>query len=231
MHALQEAVGQGMPVMWITAAVVLILGLAVCFIGYRLGKFLLGIVGCAAGFSAGFLVSRMFLENLWICIAIGVILALVFACLAFFFYQAGMFFLCAAVMFFVIRALLHEDVWWVYLAAALAAAGAGTLGVCFAKPMLIIVTGLLGAYYAVDAAFVFYEPEMEWMHLAAAAVLAIAGIAVQFFFARQKKEEDEQEKKPHRRERRRNNSRKTDQNNIEQKQRHERRRRSRQEGK
>lgn len=186
MNTLQEIVGQNLPVFWIVSIITVMLGLLACFMGYRLKKFWIGVVGLGTGFLTGFLVSRIFLESTWLCIGIGVLCAAVLAVLAFSFYRAGVFLMCAAIMFFVIKALLHEEEWWVYLISALAGIAAGVAGICFVKQMLVAVTGFLGAYFAVQAVWNMAELDLPLFQIAAVIALAVCGMAVQFYFAKKK---------------------------------------------
>ena len=169
MNTLQEIVGQNLPVFWIVSIITVMLGLLACFMGYRLKKFWIGVVGLGTGFLTGFLVSRIFLESTWLCIGIGVLCAAVLAVLAFSFYRAGVFLMCAAIMFFVIKALLHEEEWWVYLISALAGIAAGVAGICF-----------------VQAVWNMAELDLPLFQIAAVIALAVCGMAVQFYFAKKK---------------------------------------------
>ena len=192
MRVLQEMIGQNVPVFWIVSAVTVVLGLIACFFGYRLKKLWTGFLGLIAGFLAGFLIGRMFLESVWLCIGIGVLAAVVLAVLAFCFYQAGVFLVCASVMFFVIKVLFHGEDWWVYLISALAAAAAGVAGICFVKPVFAIATGFGGAFAALQAVWEMAGLDVSVLLYAAVLVLGICGVIVQLSFAGKKEETDRQ---------------------------------------
>lgn len=204
MGTLQEVMSRNTPAIWAMAAICIVCGILACFMGYRLLKLWVGIIGCGTGFLAGFLVGRIFLESIWLCIGIGVVLAVTLAVLAFRFHLAGIFLLCAAAMFLVTKVLFHGEEWWIYLICGIAAAAAGVLGICFVKPMLITVTGLCGGFLAAGGILSVVEIDEMIVRLAFTAVLAAAGIWFQFYNIRTgKTAQEEVTKREERREKRR----------------------------
>ena len=210
---------------WIVAGIMTILGLIGCFAGYRTKKFWIGLAGYGLGFMAGFFVSRLFLDNIWICIGIGILAAVIFAVLAFCFYRAGIFCLCAVPMFVIIRVLFHQDEWWVYLLAAFSGVAAGIVGIYFEKVMLIVATGVSGAGLLSGAAGMFLEEDAALIKFIIIVAFTAVGIGVQLFLAGKQKEKPERERgKKEKPERKRKNGQSEER---EQKQRHERRRQNR----
>lgn len=227
MGTLQEVMSCNAPVIWAMAAICIVCGILACFMGYRLLKLWICIIGCGTGFLSGFLVSRIFLESIWLCIGIGVVLAVILAVLAFRFHLAGIFLLCAAAMFLVTKVLFHGEEWWIYLICGIAAAAAGVLGICFAKPMLITVTGLCGGFLAAGGILSAMKIDEMTVRLVFTAVLAAAGIWFQFYHTGAEKTEQEESPKEQKESRRQRRHDVWKDEAQEQKQRHERRRQNR----
>lgn len=231
MSELQEWIGAGSPVFKGVLTAVLILGVLICFLGYRVRRLLFSIMAVGIGIVAGFQLSRVAFANVWLCLAIGAVCAVILCILAFRFYRAGVFLTCAALMFLVMQTLLHQQTWWVYLAAALAALASGFAAVCFEKQMLAIVSGFFGAYLAVTAGFVLAGLEKGIFFPVVLLAAGILGSVLQIFQEKRKKE-NETEKNPDvtskkgknkKESRKHQEKRKSD----EQRERHERRRQSR----
>lgn len=239
MRVLQEIMGPNLPVFRMVSVVSVILGLTACFFGYRLKKFWTGFLGLTSGFTAGFLISRIFLESTWLCIGIGILCAVILAGLAFYFYKAGVFLACAVIMFLVIKVLLHGEEWWVYLISALAGAAAGVAGICFVKPMFALVTGFFGAFIALQAVWNMARFTSQVLLYWAAVVLGVCSIAVQLYFAgkREAAKEDWEETASIQKEHAAPDKKRKKENgegaytSKEQRERHERRRQNRRDGK
>lgn len=180
MQGIQETARLSVNAVWAVAVMAVILGLLICFFGYRLLKLWVALMGCSLGFFAGFLGSRAFLDQIWVCIGIGLVMAVLLAWAAFRYHLAAVCLTCAALMFVVTYTLFRADVWWVYLICGLSAVAAGFLGVIFAKPMLIVVTGLAGAFLSVNRVFFLAGLGEGVLWIVLSAGLAAAGIAVQF---------------------------------------------------
>ena len=231
MSYLQELNGARTPVWKGILAAVLILGILICFLGYRVRRLLFGVLAATIGIVAGFQFSRVAFTNVWLCLAIGIVCAVCLCILAFRFYRAGVFLVCATLMFLVMRTLLHREEWWVYSVAALTALAAGFAAFRFEKQMLAVLSGFAGACLAAETGFVLADLEKGFLFWAVLIFAGIAGTALQIF-QEQRRKEDAPEKNPDvtskkgknkRESRKRQEKRKSD----EQRERHERRRQSR----
>ena len=231
MSELQEWIGAGSLVFKGVLIAVLILGVLICFLGYRVRKLLFSIMAVGIGMVAGFQFSRVAFANVWLCLAIGVVCAVLLCILAFWFYRAGVFLTCAALMFLIMQTLLHQETWWVYLAAALAALASGFAAVCFEKQMLARVSGFFGAYMAAAAGFALAGLEKGNFFSIILLAAGIFGSALQIFQEKRKKE-NETEKIPDVRPKKGKNKKESRKHpekrkSDEQRERHERRRQSR----
>lgn len=227
MNILQDTISQDIIAVWIMAGVSIIFGLLACFMGYRTKKFWTGLVGCGCGFTAGYCCSGMFFDNSWICIGIGIFCALVLAVLAFCFHLAGIFLLCAVLMFSIILGLFQGvfsgNQWWAYLLAGFAGVAAGIAAIYFAKTMLIIVTGILGAVFVSFGVSAAMEQESLLLQIVLMLIFAAAGILAQLLTTKEKHENADLSKRES------SIVEVQIQDSQEQKQRHERRRQRRRE--
>lgn len=163
------------------------LALLQCFFGYRLLKVWVAVVGFALGFAVGFTVSALLIGgDAYIPAAIGIVVGILAALIAFKLYLAGVFLLCGASSFLVVQSLPfpYTEAWGIVLVVLgmIAFIVVGILAVKFARPCIILVTAISGASQAVDGlrAPVEQLAENAWMGWAAVAVLAVLGIVVQF---------------------------------------------------
>lgn len=193
---------------WIAAALMIAAGALLCVMGYRLIRVWTAAAGCAVGFCAGFLVGRMFLESLWLCIGIGVVLAVLCAVLAFRFHLAGIFLLCAALMFLLMKGLFHGEEWWIYAVSGVAAAAAGVTGIYYVKAMVITATAAAGGFWVVSG-LLFRDMLPEgWdamgMRLLLMLLLTGVGVLIQCYdCVIRKKKQPQPEEHPEKEERRR----------------------------
>lgn len=187
MNVLMEEAKEGIVV---AAVISLLLGLLFCFFGYRLKKLCITLTGLFMGFSVGFMVTKVFSENTWLCIGVGVVCALVFAGVFFYFYLAGVFLLCALPVFLLLEILFPGNEWWFWILSILGGAAAGAAGVYFLKSVLIVCTGLWGGLAVSQAVLRLFKVELPWLSLVLAAVIAIAGIVFQFRNTKDLKDDD-----------------------------------------
>ena len=183
----------------IQAAIIIgaaVLGLVYCFFGYRSIRLITAIVGFMIGLVAGIIVA-VNLEltqplDIVVPLAIGVVLAL----LNFFLYKLGMFVAVFFVTMSVTTSLLlayvslEENVSLIIgLAAGLVFA---ILAVIFVKPVVIIMTALMGGLLFADQIFEYlvqvrWDPQLETLiRLGTGAGLGLIGIIFQFVTTRGK---------------------------------------------
>lgn len=129
--------------------VVLVAGLLNCFLGYKLLRLWVTVVGLIVGGVGGIYVGyRIFhLDMILIAILAGVA-ALVLAAAAFYIYKGGIFLLCAAIGLAISIYLIHPRSSLAFFICLMAAVGVGVLGVIFVKPIVIVTTSVQGGLTA-----------------------------------------------------------------------------------
>lgn len=171
-------------------AILLVLGLLSCFLGYRLSRWVCGAVGALCGAVLCSYVAVSYLPSALSGIGeplAAVVGALLVGYLFFHLYQAMVFLICAG-----FGALLGSvpatavglssgGVSSVFLVIVLVCAVLfGVAGVLFFKPVMIILTGLAGFLAAPEALTLAGMSGGARINLLAGAVLSVIGIAVQF---------------------------------------------------
>lgn len=169
----------------IGAGVGAVFALINCFFGYRMMRFWIGSMGFIIGILAGYEGARYFVENLAICAVIAIGVGIVVAFLSFRIYQAGIFILCGLLGFALFLGL--GKMWFleygtiVMIIAAIAGIGIGVAGVLFSRPAIIITTAVSGGMAASQTIFGIFGLINETAMLIAGGILAIAGVAWQFY--------------------------------------------------
>lgn len=158
-----------------------------CFCGYKMLKFWVAACGFMIGAVGGFFVVSRFSADRTVVFGTAVAVGLVAGLLAYEVYLVGVFFLgwlmTVSVVIVLERSLEISDKEKLIVLAAGVVLGivVGVLIVLFARPSIIILTGISGGISAAATVFSFLETEQPVMIVAAAGiVLAAIGIFVQF---------------------------------------------------
>ena len=157
-----------------------------CFWGYKFIKVYIAISGFVVGFVAGFFISfDYYTADAYIPTAIGIAAGAVLAFIAFRLYLLGVFIVCgtlaaSAVSKIPFSADGSQDILKIVLC-VIAFIIVGILGVKFAKLCIILVTAIGGAINAINTLSTPIQAldENIFIHIAAIAILAAAGIIVQ----------------------------------------------------
>ena len=164
-----------------------IFGALNCFFGYKLLKVWMAVCGFMIGAAAGFLIAARFLTERNIVFGITAAAGIVGSVLAYQIYLVGVFFLgwmmsVAAVIAFVRSLPIGDKEKLVVIAAGvLLGLIVGVLIVKFARPSIILVTGISGGISTATAAFSLLKLEQPVLVVTGAGILlAIVGIMVQF---------------------------------------------------
>lgn len=186
--------------------VLLILGLLVCFWGYRLFRFWLFVAGLQAGFFLGLSLGSTLLKNQVLILIVAILSALLIAGLSFALVRLGALFAGAAVvgLVFILLMQLFSVHYSPYVLIAVMVIG-GLLGVFSVKPFLVLATAVNGAWLAADSAanlisghalndYLTAHQAMKTgtliLLLAGIIVLAIFGTMVQFSNLHKKQQKD-----------------------------------------
>ena len=166
----------------------LILSVLICFFGYKMMKQLMAFCGFLLGFAVGYYVLYTYGGGLpaYVPFLAGVILGVVLAVLAMKLYKLGVFlyagFLAASVVY---NLSYPPGPVWHYFSLAMTLAAfilAGWLAVKFARTVLVLITGIGGAWQAVDALYGLW-PALGGFGLSLLVfrlVLAALGLTYQF---------------------------------------------------
>lgn len=164
-----------------------IFGALNCFFGYKLLKVWMAVCGFMIGAAAGFLIAARFLTERNIVFGITAAAGIVGSVLAYQIYLVGVFFLgwmmsVAAVIAFVRSLPIGDKEKLVVIAAGvLLGLIVGVLIVKFARPSIILLTGISGGISTATAAFSLLKLEQPVLVVTGAGIfLAIVGILVQF---------------------------------------------------
>lgn len=164
-----------------------IFGALNCFFGYKLLKVWMAVCGFIIGATGGFLIAARFLTERNIVFGITAAAGIVGSVLAYQIYLVGVFFLgwmmsVAAVIAFVRSLPIGDKEKLVVIAAGvLLGLIVGVLIVKFARPSIILVTGISGGISTATAVFSLLKLEQPVLVVTGAGILlAIVGIMVQF---------------------------------------------------
>ena len=118
------------------------LGLALlnCFLGYRLKKLWIGMIGFLLGIAIGAGITSLFSENKTVILAAGLVVGILAALLSFRLYLIGVFFYAALSVYPLIAGLIGKELWWEIALSVIAAFLIGLLAVNFVRPVLIIAS-------------------------------------------------------------------------------------------
>lgn len=170
----------------VAAGIGIVIALLHCFLGYRLLKVWISVIGFLIGFLVSFGTAMHFLDDkTGICVLIGIALGVAVAFLAYKVYLLGVFLLCggmtmAAVYLFMTGNWPGLESWIPLLVSGLSGVLAGVLSVMFTKPLIILTTGINGGLSAGTMIFEvlgIVNPVAQWI---LCAVIAAAGTVVQF---------------------------------------------------
>lgn len=129
---------------------VIVIGLLICFFGYKIMRVGITVFGFAIGFfSTAFIVNYLIHVN-WITFPLAVIVGLLVAFGAFRLYEVGIFLVCGVCTTLSLFSLFADsESWWIYIAVIAAGLIGGTLAVFFIRPVCIFITAMSGGIVTV----------------------------------------------------------------------------------
>lgn len=160
----------------------LVLGFALlnCFLGYRLRKFWMALLGFLIGAFAGFAIASVFTNTGWILLAATLGSGIVLAFLAFRLYLFGVFLYTVFVGYGFVVGLIGHDRWWSLMLCVAAALVIGILAVKFVRPVIILTTAVSGGFTAVNQILGWLSVTDIRFLYGLALALSLVGILVQF---------------------------------------------------
>jgi hypothetical protein len=164
--------------------VTIAIGLVSCFLGYKLLRIWMALIGFVIGMAIGYFASYKYFSNMVIPIIIGFLAGVIIGFIAYRIYLFGVFLIALVTtlgFFGQLLAHYNEPGWvWILLTAILAIVAA-IIATKFVKPVIIISTALNGATTVMMGIFKLLQIDAKHILLIAALLLAILGIMVQFF--------------------------------------------------
>lgn len=132
------------------AIAIIVIGLLICFFGYKLMRVGITVIGFSIGFFITAFIVNYFTNNNWITFPAAIIVGLLIAFAAFRLYEMGIFLVCGVCTTLTVFSLLSSyDTWWIYIIVIAAGILAGVLAVLFIKPVCIFVTAMSGGIITV----------------------------------------------------------------------------------
>jgi len=160
------------------------IGLVSCFLGYKLLRVWMALMGFVIGMTVGYLASYKYFSNMVIPIIIGFLVGVILGFIAYRIYLLGVFLIALVTtlgFFGQLLAHYNEPDWmWLALTVILAIVAA-ILAIKFVKPVIIISTALNGATMVMMGIFKLLQEDAKHMVVMASLLLALLGIMVQFF--------------------------------------------------
>jgi hypothetical protein len=186
----------------ISPVLLLVTGFVVCFFGYRLLRFTLGLAGFCVGLALGLAVAGLITGiSQVLTIVIGIICGILGAVLASLLYKFGVFLLGAGAGALIAGVIVAATGWhYPMIARALAAIAGGILTLILERSLVSILSALAGAWGIVLGAFRLFG----WHHVAAGSnkppanyglmiacwlVLGFIGVWIQLRSSRRRKRE------------------------------------------
>lgn len=126
---------------------VLVLGALNCFLGYKLMKFWVTLLGAVVGAAAGYQIVEQMGYNQLVAVIAAVLAGAFLAFLAFHIYLAGVFLLCGCVGLLLSSYLIRPTSSGIFFVCLIIGVAVGILAVKFVKPMVILSTSLQGGLY------------------------------------------------------------------------------------
>src|SRR5699024_5327747 len=114
------------------AIAIIVIGLLICFFGYKLMRVGITVIGFSIGFFITAFMVNYFTNNNWITFPAAIIVGLLIAFAAFRLYEMGIFLVCGVCTTLTVFSLLSSyDTWWIYIIVIAAGILAGVLAVLF----------------------------------------------------------------------------------------------------
>lgn len=167
------------------AVIMIAVSLLLCFLGYRITKLAVAIVGFSAGLSFGSFIGSKIGAGQAVTLILMLVIGIALALISFLLYKVGIFLMIFFLIFgigAVIMAIVGAEgyAWLILLAAAILV---GILGVVLIRPVVILTSGISGGLTAISGLVLltgWNQEKTALIVLIAGLVLGIIGVIVQF---------------------------------------------------
>lgn len=167
---------------WIAIVAIIIAALD-CFLGYRLMKIWIALIGFIIGAVVGYSVCDGFVNNLGFAILAGLLAGLAIAFMAYRIYLLGVWMLAFVMTLQLVFWVRTENESWqliIIIGGIILAAVVGFAAMKFVRPVIIVSSSLSGAVIVVSEVLKLLGDESRIMLLAGIGILTALGAAVQF---------------------------------------------------
>lgn len=174
-------------------AVTILFSLINCFFGLKLQRVWIGIICFILGFAAVAALGAQLSLSTTVSVLLGIAAGAILAAVSFKLYLAGVFLFTGGLT--LLTCVLLIPITWVgWVVGVLLAVLVGLLAVKFTQPIMILATAITGGLSAAKLLLglvpVAAVAQTAWLPVAAGAVLAAAGVLVQFASVHEKKRAD-----------------------------------------
>lgn len=165
----------------VVVVITIVLGILNCFLGYKMLKFWVTLIGLVIGGIVGYSIGAGIGGDSQIIPIIAMLVGgIIVAAIAFKVYLGGVFILCGGLTYLFMNNWLKPETVLIYLICIAAAIAVGVLGTLFVKPVIILSTGILGGLSVGGGILELFNmqesPYGIWIGIA----IAVLGVIVQF---------------------------------------------------
>ncbi len=159
--------------------VTLIIGLLACFMGYRLNRVVVMIVGFYFGYQLGIAFLPQIISDSSLIPIASIVVGIIVGYMAFSMYLLGIFILCFMLAYDICDSFIEMEMLKVIIG-AVAGVIAGVIGVNFVRPIMIILTSLIGGFLITRAGLELLSISNNIIYISLGLVLAFLGAMAQF---------------------------------------------------
>lgn len=190
-EALTDALAQMMAIAGVVFLIIsTIYALLNCFFGYQLKKVWVTLIGFGVGFLLGFLSCLIWIESsavVGIAVAVGLVVGVLLALLAYRLYRVGVFLWMALLTFGSVASLFDGNIEWLGIVlGVVAGVVVGVLSLRYLRPVCIFSTAINGGILAAQNIFTLCNITQVGIVLGVGLALAVLGMLLQFHLSKPK---------------------------------------------
>ena len=156
-----------------------LIGFLACFMGYRLNKIIVMIIGFYFGYKLGNAFLPQLISDDVIVTFVSIVVGIVIGFISFSAYLFGVFILCFFLAYTVCETFIDAQVLKIIIG-VVAGVVAGLVGVKFVRPIMIITTSLTGGFLLVSSVMQLINIDNNAIYIICSLVLAAIGAISQF---------------------------------------------------
>ncbi len=157
----------------------LIVGFLSCFMGYRLNRVVVMIVGFYFGYKLGDAFLPQIISDSSLIPIISVVVGIIVGYMAFSMYLLGIFILCFMLAYTVCGSFIEMEMLKITIG-AVAGVIVGIIGVNFVRPIMIVLTSLVGGFLISGSGLDLLNIDNNVIYILIGLILAVLGALAQF---------------------------------------------------